>query len=122
MYQSVQYNYFNTERHIFYMIKFLPSTMVIFLLSEVGLLLPPHSPSLLFSLFSDLLSSSSPPSSPASRLIVGDTAEQMTEERDTGDTTSCLTAADDVGEGCDVSFNGGAGGKCEGGGRDVRGG
>jgi hypothetical protein len=87
--------------------------MVIFLLSEVGLLLPPLlSPSILFSLFSDLLSSSSPPSSSTPpRLIVGDTAEQMTEERDddkdtTGDTTtSCLTG----GEGCDVSFNGAAG-------------
>jgi hypothetical protein len=85
--------------------------MVIFLLSEVGLLLPPLSPSLLFSLFSDLAStSSSPSSSTPPRLTVGDTAEQMTEERDTGDTTSCLTAADDVGEGCDVSFNGAAGG------------
>ncbi len=82
--------------------------MVIFLLSEVGLLLPPLSPSLLFSLFSDLASSSSPPSSSTPpRLIVGDTAEQMTEERDTGETTtSCLTG----GEGCDVSFNGGAAG------------
>jgi hypothetical protein len=84
--------------------------MVIFLLSEGGLLLPPLSPSLLFSLFSDLVSSSSPPSSSTPpRLIVGDTAEQMTEERDTGDTTSCLTG----GEGCEVSFNddGGGGGK-----------